>query len=121
MARCEKLKNYSINGGRGGDRTAILMVWFVLLSSSAFSQFVQVPVPDLAGVAEGSVSWADYDNDGLMDFLLSGSLQLSLWHNTGKGFSNVTAKVVPGLKGMFDNSIAWGDFDNDGRLDLLVT
>jgi len=89
--------------------------------NSAYSQFVLTPVPGLPGVYEGSVAWGDFDNDGRLDFLLSGSLQLSLWHNTGNGFSNVTDSVAPGLPGMFDTSVAWGDFDNDGRLDLLIT
>jgi hypothetical protein len=67
------------------------------------------------------VAWGDYDSDGRLDFLLSGSLDISLWHNTGNGFSNVTATVAPGLPGLYDSSVAWGDFDNDGRLDLLIS
>jgi hypothetical protein len=65
------------------------------------------------------VAWGDYDNDGRLDFLLTGFLRSQLWRNTGSGFSNVTASVAPGLPGR--SSVAWGDFDNDGRLDFLLT
>jgi hypothetical protein len=69
-----------------------------------------------------SVAWSDYDNDGLLDFLLEGlsgnTFITELWRNTGNGFVNVP---VPGLPGFADGSLAWGDFDNDGRPDFLIT
>src|SRR5436190_1089309 len=103
-------------------RAAVILVVLMgmLLARAAYSQFVLTPVPGLTGVSAGSLAWADYDNDGQLDFLLSGSLAISLWHNTGNGFSNVTATVAPDLPGLYDSAVAWGDFDNDGRLDLLI-
>ncbi len=84
--------------------------------------FVPVPIPGLPGVFAGSVAWGDYDNDGRLDFLLTGYPGISqLWRNTGSGFSNVTASVAPGLPGVYQGSVAWGDYDNDGRLDFLLT
>src|SRR5262245_51980648 len=92
---------------------------------TAYPQFVVEPVPELPGVHSGSLAWGDYDNDGRLDFVLTGSFELSfnisLWRNTDSGFSNVTAIVAPGLPGLDHSSVAWGDYDNDGRLDLLIT
>jgi hypothetical protein len=87
------------------------------------SSFTNVPVPGLAGIADGSLAWGDYDNDGRLDFfitgLTNGATEVSeVWRSTGSGFTNVP---IPGLPGQFDNSVAWGDYDSDGRLDFLIT
>ena len=99
----------------------IVFVGVMLAADSAYSQFVLDPIPGLPGVSAGSLAWGDYDSDGRLDFLLSGSFSVSLWRNTVGGFSNVTASVAPGLPGTYDGAVAWGDFDNDGRLDFLIT
>ena len=98
-----------------------LVMGLCLLHTAATAQFTLTPVPGLPNVASGSVAWADFDNDGRLDFLLSGSFTVSLWRNTESGFTNVTAAVAPGLPGIYDGTVAWGDFDNDGLLDLLIT
>jgi len=107
--------------------TVIVFGGVMFAVDSAHSQFVLTPTPSLPNVASGSVAWGDYDNDGRLDFLLSGSEgstglpHFSLWRNTGSGFSNMTAAVAPELKGVAFGAAAWGDFDNDGWLDFLVT
>jgi hypothetical protein len=97
------------------------VVAITLAAHFGHAQFVLTPTPGLAGVSAGSVAWGDYDRDGRLDFLLSGSFSISVWHNTGNGFSNVTSIVAPGLPGIYDSALAWGDYDNDGRLDFLIT
>jgi hypothetical protein len=90
-------------------------------TGSGFSNVTASVAPGLPGLSWGSVAWGDYDNDGRLDFLLTGGGGSQLWRNTGSGFSNVTASVAPGLPGGTDSSAAWGDYDNDGRLDFLLT
>ncbi|HSH15180.1 MAG TPA: VCBS repeat-containing protein, partial [Verrucomicrobiae bacterium] len=84
--------------------------------------FTHVPIPGLPEAQEGSVAWGDYDNDGRLDFLLTGwdnhvNHYCQVWRNTGNTFTNVP---IPGLPGIRDGSAAWGDYDNDGRLDILL-
>jgi FG-GAP-like repeat len=88
------------------------------LGNGAFSN-ANVALP---GVDTGSVAWADYDNDGRLDILLTGYSSngpiSQVWHNQGNGaFTNINA----GLPGVFYSSVAWGDFDNDGKPDILLT
>jgi len=76
----------------------------------------------LPGVADGSVAWGDYDNDGNLDFLLTGTEYNSgqiakLYRNNGDG--TFTSGIS--LTGVNYSSAAWGDYDNDGDLDILIT
>jgi len=83
--------------------------------------FINVPIPGLVGISDGAAAWGDADNDGRLDFLLTGygaGLTSQLWRNTGSGFTNVP---IPGLPGNQFGSVAWGDYDNDGRLDFFLT
>jgi len=86
------------------------------------SGFEEVFPGSLTGVGESSVAWGDYDNDGKLDILLSGSTGYTyvtkIYHNTGSGFE----EVFPGsLTAVAWSSVAWGDYDNDGKLDILIS
>ena len=95
-------------------------------TGSGFTNVTDSVLPGLPQVTSGSVAWADYDNDGRLDFLITGWEFFShrpvaqLWRNTGNGFTNLTATVAPGLPQVSVSSVAWGDYDNDGRLDFLL-
>lgn len=99
---------------------AISQVW--RNTTNGFVNVTSVVAPGLPGVGSSSVAWGDYDNDGRLDFLLtgfdpSGGVFSQIWRNTGSGFTNINA----GLPGVAGGSAVWGDYDNDGRLDLLLT
>jgi uncharacterized repeat protein (TIGR01451 family) len=71
---------------------------------------------------DSSVAWGDYDNDGDLDILLTGSHASGtvsrVYRNDGAlGFTNIGAALAPVAAG----SVAWGDYDNDGDLDILLT
>jgi Concanavalin A-like lectin/glucanases superfamily/FG-GAP-like repeat len=90
------------------------------LGNGTFTNIFSLP-----GVAYGSVALADFDNDGFLDILLTGTtsgsgsnLVSQVWRNLGNGtFSNINA----GLPGVWYSSAAVGDFDNDGKLDILLS
>jgi hypothetical protein len=85
---------------------------------------MNVPIPGLTGLYFGSVAWADYDNDGWSDFLITGAghtgdpVVSQLWRNTGSTFTNVP---IDGLRGVVESASAWADFDNDGLMDFIIT
>ena len=73
--------------------------------------FQQVP----AG-SGNHISFADYDNDGWDDALISGKL----FHNDHGSFSDVTASAGLDAAGIKQTGGVFGDYDNDGCLDLLL-
>ncbi|UCD37550.1 MAG: VCBS repeat-containing protein [Fidelibacterota bacterium] len=91
------------------------------LSSLAQAQtpFTEVTAitDSLTGVSFSSAVWGDYDNDGDLDILLTGSYNAEVYRNDDGTFIDIAA----GLDGVTASSAAWGDFDNDGDLDVLLT
>lgn len=77
----------------------------------------------LLGLCGGSVIWADFDNDGLLDLLISGSpdngstFYTQIYKNQKDNFVDINA----GLPGVWGSSISPADYDNDGDLDILLT
>lgn len=114
----------------------------VAVSESMQQQYsgqLMPPVPSLTEdpvsgtlpqVGFGAVAWRDFDRDGLVDFVITGSttsnfstltsshLISKIYRNTGSGFEEVTSVALPGV---YDSAVAWGDGDGDGQVDLLIT
>jgi hypothetical protein len=67
-----------------------------------------------------SVTAVDYDNDGIIDLLVTGYGGNALYHGVGPcKFQDVTEKS--GLRGHgFMTGAAWADYDKDGLLDVFV-
>jgi tetratricopeptide (TPR) repeat protein len=69
-----------------------------------------------------AAAWADYDNDGQLDLLLTAYGRNVLYHQDGGGrFSDRSAASGIGAPEGFWTGAAWGDYDRDGFLDLYVT
>lgn len=109
--------DFLLTGYDGGSR--ISQLW-----RNTGSTFTNVPIAGLPGVSFGSAAWGDYDSDGRLDFLITGTTNgeawgslSEIWRNTGGGFVSVGA----GLPGVMRGSAIWGDYDNDGRLDIALT
>lgn len=90
------------------------------------TNFTALQPAGLSGVTAGSVAWGDYDNDGNLDLLVTGTLtgaaagaSTRVYRNDGMGvFSD---RKFPNLRGVYRGAAAWGDHDRgDGWLDILV-
>ena len=73
----------------------------------------------ITGIFNGFVEWADYNNDGLLDFVIAGNTGTDfitkIYKNTGNNFEETSA-LLPSSK-----HAVWADFDNDRLWDILLT
>jgi uncharacterized repeat protein (TIGR01451 family) len=74
------------------------------------------------GGSSVGASWADYNNDGNLDLLVTnaGNEPNYLYKNNGDGtFGKITTGTIATDRGDAHGS-SWADYDNDGDLDLFV-
>ncbi len=78
----------------------------------------------LTGVYSGSADWADYDNDGDLDLILTGTKGAGV-HRTifyeNDPVGTLTDIGSLGLPQLCRSDAQWGDYDNDGDLDIAIT
>jgi predicted nucleotidyltransferase len=79
--------------------------------------------PPFTEVRFSSAAWGDYDNDGDLDVLLTGTPDSTsgiseIYRNDG---NDTFVPLSAGLTGVFRGAVAWGDYDNDNDLDILLT
>ena len=72
--------------------------------------------PDLHIIGMAA-AWADYDNDGWLDLIVTGYDTLLLFHNEHGRL--VRDRHFPSMKGFWTGA-SWGDYDRDGHLDLYI-
>lgn len=106
-----------INGLHGGSSTSWRTYIYRNLGNGTFTNLNA----GLYGLSEGSVSIADFDNDGDLDLLSSGfnfgSYQLRVYRNDG---NNTFTDINVGLQGSASGEAQWVDFDNDGYSDIFI-
>jgi hypothetical protein len=111
--------DFLLTGWTGSEAIAQLYV------SDGMGSFDAV-TSNLDGIFDGSADWADYDNDGDLDLLISGYTTHSaaagpvtrLYSNDGAlGF---TREEVP-LTRAGDSAVLWLDYNDDGLQDILVS
>jgi hypothetical protein len=104
-----------ILAGKDESNTAKTFI-FENIGNGNFSQRSDIIIP---GVLSGDVKWGDYNNDGYLDFAITGSGITKIYkNNSGNAFTELP---LMGLLGLSSSRLAWGDYDNDGDLDLIVT
>ena len=76
----------------------------------------------LVPVELGATAWADYDNDGDLDLLITGRESGSqknarIYRNDAGQFTDIAAP----LAGVSRAAAAWGDYDRDGWMDVYIS
>jgi enediyne biosynthesis protein E4 len=82
------------------------------------------PIVTNRGFSE-TCSWGDYDNDGLVDLIVTNTKPTNsrnrLYRNLGNGnFASVDSGVVYNDVGYFSRGVNWVDIDGDRDLDLFI-
>lgn len=102
-----------------------IVLFSCLLSSSLIAQnFEEITGTPFEGVAYGSIAFADVDNDGDQDVIITGRSNNSwsiskLYTNNGSGV--FTEVLDTPFVGVSSSSIAFADIDNDADQDVLIT
>ncbi|MCP4704941.1 MAG: hypothetical protein GY865_10050 [candidate division Zixibacteria bacterium] len=84
--------------------------------------FAEISSSAIVATPSGSVdaSWADYDNDGLLDlYVVNHNIPNFLYKQYDTGFAGIYTSPV-GTDNSESNGCSWTDYDNDGDLDLIA-
>ncbi len=78
--------------------------------------------PGLPALAYASSATGDYNQDGYVDFAVtgmnqSGTFVAKIFKNNG---NDTYTDINAGLSGLYQGSSKWGDYNNDGYLDLII-
>jgi len=97
---------------------------FLLYVSQLFSQeqFTEMLNINLPGYSSTCTSWADYDNDGDLDILLTGTDYNYTFSKVYRNNENSTfvEQTTISLVGVWNGAVSWGDYNNDSYVDILM-
>jgi len=72
----------------------------------------------IIGIADGS-DWADFNNDGKLDILVSGWNRTELYQGDGAGTFTITSFTI--TQNYDFSAVNCTDFDKDGKADILIS
>ena len=102
----------------GSDATSTTVT--KVFKNNADNSFTEQTGITITGFDSSSAEWGDYDNDGYLDILLTGSSGTSkIYLNNGD--NSFTEQATVSLTGVYQGDATWGDYNNDGLLDILLT
>ena len=97
--------------------TCVLIFFFTL--SVKCQTFTEITTHTIPAISEGSFDWGDYNNDGFLDVLITGSSGAKIYkNNSGDGTFSLQSGC--GLPAITNGAASWSDYNNDGKLDILL-
>jgi len=97
----------------------------VFYESNGDLSFTESAITTIPRVIYGDHSWADFDNNGTLDLLYTGTLGGSSENGISKVYRNVDKgceflELPVALPGISRGASNWVDIDNDGLLDIFL-
>ena len=90
-------------------------------SQNKLAHFTPIQQETFKDAGAQAIAWADYDNDGDLDVVVSFKDKPIRLYNNDKGiFKNVADKVGFYPESIDTRALSWGDYNKDGWLDLFV-
>ena len=107
-------------------KQSILLVVTIFLSGFTYAQTIDfnltVPATPFQDADVGAIAFADIDNDGDQDLIITGKggpIKTTLYINDGTG--NFTVATGTPFVNVFAGTVGFADVNNDGFIDLLIT
>ncbi|MDD1462628.1 FG-GAP-like repeat-containing protein [Dolichospermum sp. ST_sed2] len=83
----------------------------------------EIPGIPFTGVSDPSLQWADYNNDGKLDVLLTGTRNgqpiTEVYQGNGNDSFTLVSNIL--MTSVQHGEAKWGDYNGDGKLDIIVT
>ncbi len=94
---------------------------FIIYKNTGSNTFIPITT-SIEGGPSGDADWGDYDNDGLLDIIISGNNSTikvtHVYHNDGGDFFSLLPQSFPGLN---TSTALWADYTGDGKLDFIIS
>jgi uncharacterized protein (TIGR02145 family) len=101
---------------------AFLLLSFLSLGATA-QIFTEQTSISIEGLWNNSSAWADFNNDGFIDYLATGESETtsftSVYFNNGAG--NFTKDILSQFVPVKYSAVACGDYNNDGNVDVVIS
>ena len=105
-----------------GYSTSLSVVKTIIYKNYGSGVFTNINA-SIIGVRNGDAKWCDYDNDGDLDFIVTGynsptSPQITQLYKNDNG---TFVPIITNIIGTQASVVEWGDFDNDGDFDMVIS
>jgi hypothetical protein len=125
--------------GEAGASKASVTKIYKNNGASGFADVTVAVCPQIDSVMQGTANWLDYDNDGRLDFLITGSetgtsaasdMSSLLYHQKTDGTFELIATPVnqanvgrgdTALVGVTNSTVSIADYNQDGWVDILIS